>query len=306
MQLCRAVALSLCLTILLGAGAAETAPREVNVSTDSTPGWVPSVEQEREARETVLAFLRARDGGRFPEAFALFTTANQKTEPAAAFAARQAAFNRAAGAVQERRIVKITWTKDPASAPTPGAYAAVDLVSRFEGISRHCGYVVVVQPPGGAAFQVARVQEAFMDDATAKRIEAEQSAAGVAVAWERVAASCPNYPRAPLPEAPQGTIGYASPAAALAELKTKPGVAITQEDGWTIATERSAMTLWSFAPAGHPAYPAAVKRRVVQEGGAVSVKMDVMCGASKAACDDLVRSFATLNAAMEKSLAGRR
>jgi hypothetical protein len=106
---------------------------------------------------------------------------------------------------------------------------------------------------------------------------------------------------APIPEASGSTIGYPTPAAALDDLKKRPGVVITTQNGWTVANDKAAATLWSFPPPGYPSYPAVVKRELVQQGGAFSVKMDVLCNGSKEACDDLVRTFQELNAQMAAS-----
>lgn len=111
---------------------------------------------------------------------------------------------------------------------------------------------------------------------------------------------------APLPEAGSSTIGYPNVPAAMAGLRSSPGVAFSMQNGWTIATDDAAATIWSFAPSGHAAYPSVVKRRLVEDGGATSMKMDVLCQAGKAACDDLVREFIELNEAARRSLAKGR
>ena len=100
----------------------------------------------------------------------------------------------------------------------------------------------------------------------------------------------------PLPESANSTIGYQSVAEALKSLRSKPGVIFTTENGWLIATEEAAYTIWSFAPQSYDAYPAVVKRQVIPEGPSQSrIEMKVQCEASKKACDDLVRTFADMN-----------
>jgi hypothetical protein len=107
----------------------------------------------------------------------------------------------------------------------------------------------------------------------------------------------------PLPEQPNSGTGYPTVAAALAGLHAKPGVVFSVRNGWTVATDDGGSTLWSFPPPGHPAYPSAVKRRIVQTAdGGWSIGMAVQCGGTKQACDDLVRSFQQLNAAMRARL----
>lgn len=99
-----------------------------------------------------------------------------------------------------------------------------------------------------------------------------------------------------LAEVSESPIGYPSVAAALADLQTRSDVQTSVQGGWTIIVQPRPRTLWSFPYAKHPAHPAAVRREVVTgPGGKVYVKMQVLCEASKSACDDLVRSFQAMN-----------
>jgi hypothetical protein len=109
-----------------------------------------------------------------------------------------------------------------------------------------------------------------------------------------VGASAPCAAPAPVGDQP-GSFGSKSVAAALADLHSRSAVEFTQENGWTIAADAASQTLWSFAPAGNPAYPSVVRRQVVQVGEQISVKTNVLCEAAKRDCDDLVRSFEQLN-----------
>ena len=110
---------------------------------------------------------------------------------------------------------------------------------------------------------------------------------------------------APVPEAPKSTIGYPTAAAALAALKAKPGVTFAEQDGWTIATDDAANAVWSFPPERDPAYPAVVRRQMTAGAkGALVVQMDVLCSASKTACDDLVRAFERMNDEARRQLQG--
>jgi hypothetical protein len=107
----------------------------------------------------------------------------------------------------------------------------------------------------------------------------------------------------PLPEQPHSTIGYATPDAALAALHAKPTVEFSTQDGWTIASDPDTNTVWSFPPRRDPAYPAVVKRQMTPApDGKVAVQMDVLCSATKAACDDLVRAFERMNDEAQRQL----
>jgi hypothetical protein len=105
------------------------------------------------------------------------------------------------------------------------------------------------------------------------------------------------YAEPPLAEAEKSDIEYASPQLAIEALRSKPGVeVVTEANGWIVASDHDANAIWSFSPAGDPSYPAMVKRTIVgSPGGPMSLQMDVSCGASKEACDGLVRKFIELN-----------
>ena len=102
---------------------------------------------------------------------------------------------------------------------------------------------------------------------------------------------------APLPEQPNG-IEYSSVAEALADLKTREGVSIEVLQGWTIVTEADGVTNWSFAPRDHPAYPAVAKRVLYRDQDGWHLKMNVLCDAEPAACDQFVRYFEAINEPM--------
>lgn len=252
-----------------------------------------------------MEFLAALDGDRADDAYGLLSEANWRDEPLSKYGERLALFNAKAGEVKERRIVRVAWSRNPTSAPAPGVYAAVDLVSRFAEIDRHCGFVILHSSKGDETFRVARQEENYVTNAQFKAGDSEE----MQRVWASLSANCPNHPgvaKPPLAEAPASTIGYPTVAAALQALRAQQGVRIAVQDGWTIANDPDGPTLWSFAPVGHAAYPAVVRRRFVKAGEGMSLAMDVHCEADKVPCDDLVRSFQQLNAQMLEGLAKRR
>jgi len=171
------------------AAQAQTAPREVNVTSDSAPGWIPSEALERQALDTLRAYFAAWDGGKADQAYAMMAPVNRQMTPFAEFDRTTAAFHAASGALISRRVLKVTWTKDPANSPGPGVYVAIDEAARYVGTSRQCGYVVLFQPPGGGPFQVMRVENNFLSDADAAKMAPGQADS----AWATVSANCPNY-----------------------------------------------------------------------------------------------------------------
>ena len=106
----------------------------------------------------------------------------------------------------------------------------------------------------------------------------------------------------PLPETSRSNIEYQSVADALTALRAKPGVEIRNQGGWTIVDDLKNYVIWSFAPEGHAAYPAVVKRAIVQKDGRIAVNMGVKCESTKEACDALVREFIELNEKMRASV----
>jgi len=99
----------------------------------------------------------------------------------------------------------------------------------------------------------------------------------------------------PLPEVSSSPIGYATVESALAALRSDPRVKFREQGGWLIANDESKNTIWSFAPQGNAAYPAAVKRTLESKNGSLSINMSVLCKGSKSACDQLVQQFMELN-----------
>ncbi|HEY1415112.1 MAG TPA: DUF4019 domain-containing protein [Caulobacteraceae bacterium] len=185
----------------------------VSVTADSTPGWIPSREDETAASAAAKAYLAVSDAGDASAAYAMLADGQKASVPFDAFSQGLANFHSKTGAALERRVVKVIWTKDSPRAPGPGVYAAFDLVSRFALAQRSCGYLVLARPDDGGAFKVAREETNLFTDADAAKMEREQSKAAVEAAWAQLTAYCPNYPRAQAPTAGPTTSppGPASP-----------------------------------------------------------------------------------------------
>ncbi|MDP1753129.1 MAG: hypothetical protein Q8L22_27050 [Reyranella sp.] len=102
----------------------------------------------------------------------------------------------------------------------------------------------------------------------------------------------------------QSGVGYKSVAEARNAVTALPGAKASEQQGWLIVKKMPVM--WSFAPAGHEAYPTAVKRTVGQRDGSFDIDMSVLCEAPKPACDRLVEGFKSLNDQMKRNLGGAR
>ena len=66
-------------------------------------------------------------------------------------------------------------------------------------------------------------------------------------------------------------------------------------DGWLGFSDSRNKTIWAFAPVGHPAYPAVVKRAILDDGKGPYIKTTARCEAAKAACDELLLEFRALD-----------
>lgn len=167
--------------------------REVNITTDSAPGWLPSEALERAARDALDLYFAAVEAGDDRAAYAMMTPGQQATVPFAEFAATNARFRALAGALRSRRVLRLTWTKDPANAPAPGVYAAFDVPAIWANIDRQCGYAILYQERDGAPFRLGRIESNFLSNDNAREIERTRGRAGLDQAWAAAARYCPNY-----------------------------------------------------------------------------------------------------------------
>jgi hypothetical protein len=171
----------------------SNAPRSVFVTTDSAPGWTPTIDEENAVTALTQRYLAAKDAGQYADAYAMLDGGLTALQPLSQFQAAGAAFNTQAGTVIDHRILRITWTKDPAQAPRPGIYAAVDIASRYANVDRDCGYLVLYQAHASDPFSIVREENNFLTNASAAAIEQQRSRAGLDQLWMQLSANCPNY-----------------------------------------------------------------------------------------------------------------
>jgi len=181
------------------------------------------------------------------------------------------------GAVTRRERTRISWYLDPPDSVGPGVYAAVDFKASATRAPVISEYVIWFRPRGERRFSLLRHEAKLIGQTPAAPVEDD---AGTS-----------------LEEAAPGDlpIGFATVAEARAALGARKGVARRpMSDGWLVLQDAKAV--WSFAPSGHPAYPAVVRREAVKDPkGKPSVDMRVLCEAPKTACDRLVKEFKAMN-----------
>jgi hypothetical protein len=178
------------------AGALELAPNvtdEINVTTDSSPGRMPTADQRPGALAAVQSFLDAVQHGRYADAYGMQNPAVVHAQTLLQFTQYEQDFRALSGPLKFWRVTKVTWTKDPVQAPFPGVYAAVDLVGQFANVDRDCGFIVVYQPPAGGVFSIMRRENNYLDNASARTVEQNQGKAEVAKVWGQLSSYCPNY-----------------------------------------------------------------------------------------------------------------
>ena len=174
---------------------------EISVRSDSAPGWLPSENQRRDVIKFASQFFSDLDEARYESAYRMMSESNKRLLPAERFIRESQQFHDRSGSLKQRSFLKVTWAKDPAAAPFPGIYAAIDVASRYENIDRDCGYVVLYQRSDGDRFEVMRQESNFIDNATAQKIEQQKSRAELDKIWAKLAANCPNYnPGSPKPQ----------------------------------------------------------------------------------------------------------
>jgi Protein of unknown function (DUF4019) len=167
--------------------------REVNITNDSAPGWLPSRVQEEQVLKRTSDYFSAVDQQQYERAYAMMAEVNRNLLPLAQFIQQNRDFHERSGTLLRRNILKVTWTKDPTAAPFRGVYAAIDIATQFANIDRHCGYVVLYQRPSGGDFEVMRQESNFIDNATAATIEREKTRPVLDRTWATLAPNCPNY-----------------------------------------------------------------------------------------------------------------
>jgi hypothetical protein len=88
-------------------------------------------------------------------------------------------------------------------------------------------------------------------------------------------------------------IGYSNVAAVLESLRSDPSAQFREQRGWTVVAsrERGTPVEWFFAPEGHAAHPAVVKRTAIERDGVGLIDLAALCHTEQAACDQLLDDF---------------
>ena len=151
---------------------AIAAPRSAPPAAVQAGDAIPDGAIQRLVLDQSYAYFAAKDGGRYDAAYAWFAPSVQAYLTPELYRAQTAEFNAGAGK-GERRIVTLTWERDPPEAPAPGLYVAADFMSRFANLRLHCGYLMWHREADGQ-FRIVREEQSFLDNAAASRLTPER------------------------------------------------------------------------------------------------------------------------------------
>lgn len=119
-------------------------PAPVSGVTPAEPDWAATPADDAAARAAAEALFAAYDRGDAEAVLAL----QDRAAILADTAERVAGWRTRAG--RGRRVIgRVTWYVNPAAAPKPGVYVALDWHAEYDRLAVGCGYVVLYRRAGG-------------------------------------------------------------------------------------------------------------------------------------------------------------
>jgi hypothetical protein len=140
----------------------SVSPPAIAQTTSAPDGWEPTAKDQSQIESETYGYYSAKDAGDYAGAYAMFADGMKEAAHFDTWSANARSQNAKAGHVLNRLITKITWYKDPPSAPEPGIYAAADFSGQFENDPIYCGYLAWHRGADGK-FRVIREEENFID-----------------------------------------------------------------------------------------------------------------------------------------------
>ena len=154
----KAPTLALTQTIRCGLETPPSIPQTAN----APDGWKPSATDQSQIETQTYQYYSAKDAGQYADAYEMFDRGMKETSHFDNWSAHAQSQNTKAGHILSRRVIKITWYKDPPSAPEPGIYAAADFAGQFENDPIYCGYLAWHRGSDGT-YRIVREEENFID-----------------------------------------------------------------------------------------------------------------------------------------------
>jgi hypothetical protein len=153
--------LTLTQTIRCGSENPPTVPQ----STSAPDGWKPSASDQSEVESQTYRYYGFKNAGDYAAAYAMFDHGMKESAHFDSWASNAQSQNIKAGRALNRRVSKITWYKDPPSAPEPGIYAAANFSGQFENDPIYCGYLAWHRGTDGS-YRIIREEENYIDKGT--------------------------------------------------------------------------------------------------------------------------------------------
>jgi hypothetical protein len=144
-------------------------PPAIPQTTSAPDDWKPSATDQSEIESQTYAYYRAKDAGDYAAAYAMFDRSMKETMTFDVFTVNAKSQSAKAGHILNRLVIKITWYKDPPSAPEPGIYAAADFAGQFENDPIYCGYLGWHRGADGK-YRITREEENLIHKSTVAQL----------------------------------------------------------------------------------------------------------------------------------------
>jgi hypothetical protein len=239
--------------------------------------YVPSAADSAEVQRLSARYFDHLDRREYDAAHAMFSDDMRAMAPLREWRKLMREQSRDWGTLERREQTEVTWYDNPANAPRPGLYVAVDYASRYTLLAQHTEFLVWHRERDGMPFALTRHETNAVDKAAAAK-------------------------GASHPAAEPGRIPYPNVETARAALLARDDIDRREVDGWTIIKIPAENAIWSFTPESHPAHPSMILRAPYEQDGTIYLAMDVKCGATKPVCDALVEAFKAMNARMAEDM----
>jgi hypothetical protein len=124
--------------------------------------WAPTEADTQLVAARTKEYLARKDKGELALAYEQFSDGMKDVTHFDEWSKSVNTFNGKAGPVESRKVVKVSWVKDPPGVD-PGFYAAVDYAGRFKNITYECGYVAWYRDIAGR-LSIVREEQGFIDN----------------------------------------------------------------------------------------------------------------------------------------------
>jgi hypothetical protein len=149
----------------------ECGPVAATLNPHTSYDWVPTEADTQLVAGRTHEYLTQKDQGKVALAYAQFSDGMKSAARFDTWSKGVEDFNAKAGRVEFRKIVKVSWVKDPLGVD-PGFYAAADYAGRFRNIHYECGYVAWYREASGR-LTIVREEEGSIDHESEVRMTPE-------------------------------------------------------------------------------------------------------------------------------------